>query len=342
MPQWSARRQNRGREGRPEERTIETLALTIVLLATGIVLLIFGGGYFVSASVSIAAHLRVPQVVIGTTLVSLATTAPELAVSATASLRGQPGLAIGNAVGSAICNIGLILGLLCILRPMAVRASDFRVPSFYMLAMGVLLAVLTIPLRLERRAGVLLLVCGGAYLCMDYWRHRPRRGAEPETVEVAGAERLPLPRSFGLFLVGAAMVVGGSWLMCENGKKLAELAGIPPMIIGLTLVAFGTSIPELVTAIHAARKGVPELSLGNILGANILNVTLVTGTAATVAVKPLTMTRMTQLYNFPAMVVMFVLLLIMARTGRRLVRKEGWTLIAAYALYLVGLILIRE
>lgn len=313
----------------------------MVLFIGGIALLIVGGGYFVTSSVSIAAHLNVPRIVIGTTLVSLATTAPELAVSATASLRGHPGLAIGNAVGSAIANIGLILGLLCILRPMAVRAKDFRVPSLYMVAMGVLLTLLTIPLVLERAAGVLLLVCGTAYLCMDYRRHRPRRGAEPETVELDDDGQLSLPKSFGLFLVGGVMVVGGSWLMCENGKTLAELAGIPPMIIGLTLVAFGTSIPELVTAVHAARKGVPELSLGNILGANILNVTLVTGTAGTVATKPLTMSRTTQLYNFPAMVAIFVILLVMARTGRRLTRKEGWALIGCYALYLVGLILVR-
>jgi len=113
------------------------------------------------------------------------------------------------------------------------------------------------------------------------------------------------------------------------------------MIIGLTLVAFGTSVPELVTAITAARKGVPELSLGNILGANILNVTLVTGTAATVSRLPLTMSRTTQLYNFPAMVVVFVLVLVMGRTGHRFTRREGWVLIVAYAVYLVGLMIVR-
>jgi cation:H+ antiporter len=312
-----------------------------VLFAAGILLLIAGGELFVTSSVSIAAHARLPRILIGTTLVSLATTAPELAVSATASLRGQPGLAIGNAVGSAIANIGFILGLLCILRPLRVRPREFRVPSLVMLAMGVLLTVLTVPLVLERWAGVLLLACGGAYLVLDYRRHMPRRQREQETVDSSEMELQSVPRSIALFAVGAGLVLGGSWLLCSNGVRLAELVGIPPMIIGLTLVAFGTSLPELVTAITAARKGVPELSLGNILGANILNVTLVTGTAATVSPIPLTMTRTTQLYNFPAMVLIFVLVLIMGRTGHRFTRNEGWVLIVAYAVYLVGLMIVR-
>jgi cation:H+ antiporter len=157
---------------------------------------------------------------------------------------------------------------------------------------------------------------------------------------VAAAPTMSLRRSLGVFALGAALVIGGSRLLSDNALILATRLGVPPMIIGLTLVAFGTSLPELVTAITAARKGVPELSLGNIIGANILNITLVTGTAATIT--PLTMTRKTQAYNFPAMVGVFVLLLVLARTGRRLTRKEGWALIVFYAVYLVGLILLRE
>jgi len=290
--------------------------------------------------VAIAHYAKIPRVVIGTTLVSLATTAPELAVSATASFRGNPGLAIGNAVGSAIANIGVILGLLCILRPMNVRASDFRVPSLVMLGVGILLFALTVSLRLERWCGILLLVCGAGYLFTDYWRHRPRPGTEPETIDASDVPAMSLGRSIGVFALGAVLVIGGSRLLCDSAVALAERVGIPPMIIGLTLVAFGTSLPELVTAITAARKGVPELSLGNVVGANILNMTLVTGTAATIA--PLALTRMTQLYNFPAMVAIFVLLLVLARTGRRLTRKEGWALVGFYGLYLVGLILIRQ
>ncbi|MFP4058032.1 MAG: calcium/sodium antiporter [Candidatus Brocadiia bacterium] len=319
---------------------LESPPAVMLLLAVGMVLVIKGGDLFVTSSVSIAYYARIPQAVIGSTLVSLATTAPELAVSATASFRGNPGLAIGNAVGSAIANIGLILGLLCILRAMSVRARDFRVPSLTMLGAGVLMVVLTLPLRLARASGILLLACGAGYLAADYWRHRPRPGAMAETVDSSAGPSMSLRKSLAVFLIGAAVVVGGSRLLSDNAVKLATAMGVPPMIIGLTLVAFGTSLPELVTAITAARKGVPQLSLGNVVGANILNITLVTGTAATIT--PLTMSRTTQAYNFPAMVAIFVLLLVLARTGRRLTHKEGWVLLAFYALYLVGLILIRE
>ena len=309
-------------------------------------MVIKGGDVFVAASVAIARHARIPNVVIGSTLVSLATTSPELAVSATASLRGNPGLAIGNAVGSAIANIGLILGLLCVLKPMNVLARDFRVPSLSMLAGGVLLFFLPQAAEggayeLRGWAGIVLLVVGVGYLAADYLRHRPRPGEVPETVAESERPRMGLPKSAALFVLGAALVIVGSRLLSDNGVILARRLGVPPMIIGLTLVAVGTSLPELVTAISAARKGVPELSLGNVVGANIMNITLVTGTATVLSAKPLAMSRGIRFYNFPAMLAIFVLLMALARTGRRLTRKEGWCLISFYALYLVGLILLR-
>ena len=311
----------------------------MLLFIAGVVLLIFGGEFFVESSISLASHLEVPRILIGTTLVSLATTAPELAVSARASALGQPGLAIGNAVGSAIANIAFILGLLCVLKPMTVKRRDFRLPSWVMLVMGIVVSVLAIPLLIERWSGIMLLVFGGAYLLFDYRRHRARPGRETETAET-GLEIMSIRRSIVLFIIGTLMVVGGSELLCRNGVQLAVLLGVPQIVIGLTMVAFGTSVPELVTAIHAARKGVPDLSLGNVIGANILNLTLVTGTAATIA--PLAIrNRAHHVYNFGAMLFVFVLLKIMARTGRRLTRKEGWVLIGCYAAYLVGLMAIR-
>jgi len=342
-----------------------SLAATIVFFLVGVALVIKGGDLFVSASVAIAYHARIPRVVIGSTLVSLATTAPEMAVSATASLRGSPGLAIGNAVGSAIVNIGFILGVLCVLHPMPVRARDFRVPVFAMLAAGILLFLLPQPVReagrpleyeLKPWTGGLLLLCGAAYLFTDYWRHRPTTRqlavpAEPEAATGghpepatgrAGAPPMRLRTSILLFLLGAAIVIGGSRLLTDNALELARAMRIPPMIVGLTLVALGTSLPELVTAITSARKGVPELSLGNVVGANIMNVTLVTGVAALLSVKPLVMSLATRFYTFPAMLGIFVLLIILARTGRRLTRAEGVVLMAFYAAYLVGLILMRE
>lgn len=316
------------------------MTLTLILLALGFALVIKGGDLFVSSSISIAHHAKLPRVLIGATLVSLATTAPEMAVSATASIRGNPGLAIGNAVGSAIANIGLILGILCILRPMAVRPREFRPPLVVMLVFGLLLTAMTVPLQLRRTDGAILIACALGWLVADYIRHT--RSGEGRADDVATVEEtvLALRPAVLLFLLGGGLVVGGSRLLTDNAVKLATMLGVPPMMIGLTLVAIGTSLPELVTAITAARKGVPELSLGNVLGANILNVALITGTAGAIA--PLRMSRMMQAYNFPAMLALFLLLLLLSYTSRRLSKREGVILLTFYALYVAGLIFLRE
>ncbi len=316
------------------------ILIPFILLALGIALIIKGGDIFVTSSVLIAKHAGIPRVVIGGTLVSLATTAPELAVSATASLQGNPGLAVGNAVGSAICNIGLIIGILCILHPLDVRREDFCVPARMMLAAGIVLTILTIPLRLARPHGLLLIACALVYLIVDYWRHR-RRVRPPSASPEASSDQpsWSLGKAVAYFALGALLVIAGSRLMSDNGVKLASMMGIPDMVIGLTLVAIGTSLPELVIAVTAVKKGVPELSLGNVVGANILNITLVTGVAGTI--HPLSMTRNTQLYNFPAMLILFILLLVMARTDNKLTRKEGWVFILFYISYLGGLFILE-
>ncbi len=313
--------------------------IPLMLLALGIALIIKGGDLFVTSSVVIAKLAGIPRVVIGGTLVSLATTAPELAVSATASLQGNPGLAVGNAVGSSICNIGLIIGVLCIVHPLDVRQEDFCVPARMMLAAGIMLAILTIPLQLTRPNGLLLIACALVYLSVDYTRHRMRAQLSCVDAE-ASRDRPPWgPRKAAAgFALGAMLVIAGSQLMSNNGVKLAAMMGIPDMIIGLTLVAIGTSLPELVIAVTAVKKGVPELSLGNVVGANILNITLVTGVAGTI--HPLSMTRNMQLYNFPAMLIVFILLLVMARTDNKLTRKEGWVFILFYVFYLGGLFVV--
>lgn len=316
----------------------DTLLATL-LLAIGMGLIIKGGDLFVTTCVAIARYARMPRVLVGSTLVSLATTAPELAVSVTASVQGNPGLAVGNAIGSAICNVGMILALLCLIGGTPLKPRDFRLPSLVLVGLAVLLAVLTMSLDMGRGRGIALLACGAGYLAFDYWRHRrggarDRRGKpEPSTPPAMSLRRAVL-----LFVVGAAMVVGGSRLMSDNAVILATKMGVPPMIIGLSLLAVGTSLPELVTAVSAARRGVPDLSMGNLLGANVLNLTLIVGTSATIA--PLTISRTTQLYNFPAMIVIFALLAIMGPTGKHLSRREGLILLVSYVLYLAGLVAI--
>jgi cation:H+ antiporter len=316
--------------------------LTVVLFALGFALIIKGGDYFVGSSVGIAEHLKIPRMVIGSTIVSIATTSPEFIVSTTASLRGEPGIAIGNAVGSAILNIGLILALVCMIRPIPVNVREFRVPSLALLGVAILLTALTLGLTLSRLGGATLLLLGLSYLFFDYLRHK--RGGTPKTATenagVLGDHRMrTLKRALLYFALGLALVIAGSKLMVDSAVKIAEALEVRPIIIGLTIIALGTSLPELVTAITSVRKKVSDLSLGNIVGAGLLNCTVVTGTSAVIT--PLAMSRTTQMYNLPALIVTVGMLILLARAGKRLSRRDGAILFGLYAAYIAGVILLR-
>lgn len=318
----------------------------VLLLLVGLALLVKGGDLFVSAAVRIAEFLRMPRVVIGSTLVSLATTTPELVVSVMAGAKGEPGLAVGNAVGSCVCNIGLILGLTAAFKHVDVHPSALRIPLGAMFGFGVALFAMTLDLRLSRWQGLALIAGGLGYFVYDFVKHardtRPADVAEAAVIKKAVVERFAWiqsrPGSIAQFALGAGIVVLGSRLLVDAAVALASALGIPSIIIGLTVLAVGTSLPELITAVTSSRRAVSDLAVGNVLGANIANLTLVVGTAAVLS--DVTMRRETQLYNFPAMLGLFGLLLWMMRTDRRITRKEGTALLVFYNLYLAGLVLL--
>lgn len=320
--------------------------LHALLLVIGLVLLVKGGELFVSAAIRIAELLRMPRVVIGSTLVSLATTMPELVVSIMAGEKGESGLAVGNAVGSCICNIGLILGVTATLRHVDVHLRALRTPLVVMFGVGVLLLLLTLDLRLSRWQGFMLLAGGLFYFIYDFIHHaratqRSDLAEAKAIVESAGGQVSWFHSKTGTliqFLTGAAIVVVGSRLLVDAAVQLASALGIPSIIVGLTVIAVGTSLPELITAVTSSRKNVSDLAIGNVLGANIANLTIVLGTAA--ALSEVSMSRATQLFNFPAMLVIFGLLLWMLLTDRRITRPEGVGLLVCYSLYLIGLVLL--
>lgn len=315
-----------------------------MLLLGGLVLLIKGGDFFVAAAIRIADFLRLPQVVIGSTLVSLATTAPELVVAITAGLKGESGLAVGNAVGSVICNIGLILGLTAMIKHVDIHFRVLRKPLLVMFGAAVLLLGMTFNLKLVRWQGVLLLFGGVGFFVFDFilhWRDRkPADLAEAAAIETGVTKtRFAWLRtrwgSVVQFLGGAAIVVLGSRFLVDGAVSLAGRMGIPSMIVGLTVVAVGTSLPELITAVTSSRKSVSDLAVGNVLGANIANLTLIVGTAA--VMQDVAMDRQTQLFNFPAMLAVMAVLLWMLWTDRRVTRREGAMLVFIYVAYLMAL-----
>ena len=306
----------------------------VVLIVIGLGLIAKGGDLFVDSSIDIGHALRVPRFVIGGTLVSLATTTPELVVSAMASSVGDSGIALGNAIGSCICNIGLIIGTVALLTPVEVETRDFLSRAAWMVAAAVLVVLFTWDRTLSRPLAMVLLTLSFAYLVWDYLGIRRRRA---QAVDGASPDTSGLARAATLFAIGAVLIVFGSRLLVDAGRDLAAALGVPSIIIGLSVVAIGTSLPELVTGVSAARKGVPDLSLGNIIGANILNLFLIIGLAGTI--NPLTLDRFTQFYSYGWLAVFFAAFIGLARTGH-FYRRGGLVLLGLYVVYLAGLVVV--
>jgi len=315
-----------------------SLGIDILLLLFGLILLCKGGDYFVDSSVEIAGGLGVPRIVIGATIVSIATTTPELTVSVMASFMGDSGIALGNAVGSAIANIGLVVGLVACLTKVQVNSEDFMRRSYWLSASAILVILFTWNLRLPPLYGAILFILSLAYLFMDYWQIRQRKKEKNNEGTQTPEEAVNLKQSIVWFLIGIFMVIIGSRILVISGISIATAIGIPSVIIGLSIVAVGTSLPELVTGISAARKGVPDLSIGNIVGANVLNLALIIGLSS--LIHPLTLSRFTQLYSFSWLVVFIAAMIFMFRSGHVVSRKEGFVLLGLYIGYIAGLIIV--
>ena len=307
----------------------------IVLIAIGFALVAKGGDLFVDSSVQIGRALRIPRFVIGGTLVSLATTGPELVVSATAATMGDSGIALGNAVGSCICNIGLIVGTVALIMPVQVDIADFVRRAGWMVGGGMLVVAFSWDLTMDRLYGGVLLGLAIAYLGWDLLGIlRSRRGSGEETADPDAAGELAGP--IGWFAVGGACVLAGSYLLVNSGQGLAAALGVPSAIIGFSVIAIGTSLPELVTGVTAARKGVPDLSLGNIIGANVLNLLLIVGLSGTI--QPLVLDGFSQWYGFPWLGIFFLTIVGVVLKNGVVRRAAGIGLLILYALYMIGLV----
>lgn len=308
--------------------------ITFILIGLGLVAK--GGDLFVDSSIYIGKAFRVPRFIIGGSLVSLATTTPEFVVSATASLAGDAGIALGNVVGSCVCNIGLIVGTVALLTPVEVEKRDFTRRAAWMVSGAVLVVMFTWDRTLSRPLALLLTMGAFVYLGWDYLNIRRHQastsGQESESGDTSG-----LIEAGGWFALGAGLILVGSDFLVESGQSLASALGVPSVIIGLSVVSIGTSLPELVTGVSAARKGVPDLSFGNIIGANVLNLYLVLGLSGTI--NPLTLDAFTQFYSFGWLAVFFAAFIALAVRTERFHRTGGLILLALYVLYVAGLVI---
>lgn len=309
-----------------------TLITTGLLFTFALLLMIKGGDYFVDAACALAEQTGIPKLIVGATVVSLATTMPELLVSVTATLKGLNGIAIGNVIGSAAFNTGVILGLSITVLPAVMRRSAFLDKGLLMLGSTIVLMLFAKD-RLLSISEALVLFCLLAiffYLninsAVEQGRQNPQRPA-PWTL---GEALLTLMKFAG----GALAIVFGARMLVDNGEVLARALKVPESIIGLTLVAAGTSLPELVTTISALAKKEPALSIGNIIGANTIDITLILSSCGLISGRGLAMEQRAYLIDLPVtLLLMGIAILPPALTGK-FQRWQGIALLLVYGGYL--------
>jgi len=308
------------------------IILNLLILAVGVSMLVKAADWFTDAAIEVAHKLRIPKIIVGVTFVSLATTLPEFAVSLTATVAGKVDMAVGNAVGSTICNVGLILGLCAMLSPMGVARAGFLVSGAGLLALGGTFAVLGYFFQDGSRiTGLVMILCLLVYIFAmvhSSLQHRRRNTEEAQPSMMTTAKVILL------FVLGAIGIVAGSKLMVYAAEKIAVSLGVSELVISLTIVAIGTSTPELVVSLASIIKKERSLSIGNIIGANILNLAWVIGACS--LVRPLPIQTRSLVFDFPIMLLMSLLLLIFGWTDEKLSRWEGAVLFAIYMAFLIG------
>ncbi len=323
----------------PLEHAIEgSLPLSFIVLIAAFVVLAKCADLFVDGAVGLAWHLNVPKLVIGIVLVSLATTAPELTVSLLAAIRGNPEMALGNAIGSVIADDGLALGLagLVAAAPILVIPAVLHTSGTFLI--GVIICLFLFVVRdqtLDRWQGAVLVALFIGYLVFMYRQHRQGKFADDPSVEQVEPPAGLKPRSLVLlFLLGLAGIILSSELIVTSATTIARAAGVPEAVVALTLIALGTSIPEVATCVAAARKNEGAIAVGNILGADILNICWVAGASA--MANSLTLGVREVMFMFPTMFIIVGAMLAMLLHKYRLWRPKGTVLLALYVLYICG------
>ena len=306
------------------------MILTVLLFILGLVLIIIAGDRFVDAAVAIAKASGISDIVIGATIVSLGTTLPEILVSTTASFTGSADIAVGNAFGSIICNTALIAGLVMLVRPE--KNADRKSISWRIVIFYVAVAVCFIfGLRTGRYGTAVGIVLVGIFAVYALVSILSRTSGESEGGP--GAQQISIPKNVIILIVCAAMLFVGARLLVTQGTKLALALGVPERVFAVTFIALGTSLPELVTAISSLVKGHADVSIGNILGANLLNLLLVIGIPSLLAgITPSAAALTTDLPIAAAAMAVLALPLIVFRRGYR---AQGALLLAGYIVYTI-------
>ena len=301
----------------------------ILLFVVGLVLIIKGGDWFVDSAVFIANLTGIPKFIIGATIVSVATTLPELTVSVTGVIDGELDLAVGNAVGSVTANIGLIMGISLVCMPAVIKRSQFWLKGTLMSAAALLLWVLCKDGTLHMLPSFALFVLLAVYVWDNIRDAKNDVGSDEREV----VDKKDLPKQIVMFIIGIAAIVGGSKLLIEYGSEIALLLGVPSAIIGVTMVAIGTSLPELITTLTAIRKKESSMSIGNIVGANIIDLAMILPICSVVSDGKLTIAEQSYALDMPMCFAMTLIAVLPPLIKGKLYRWQGILLLAIYAAF---------
>ena len=312
----------------------------VLWFCIGLLCLVKGGDWFVDGAVGIARRFRLPDLLIGATVVSVGTTLPEVMISASSALAGHGEIAYGNAVGSIICNAALVAAITIAVRPGKADGAALRLPAaFFFAAADFFAAVAYTAGWFSRWVGAALLALFAAYLAAQILQVRRGPAAAPDAAPGEAEGESPLRRDLLGLAVGAVLIAVGADLMVDNGILIAAALGVPESVIALTVVALGTSLPELTTAITSLVRGHGALSLGNVVGANLFDLVLVCGVSAALA--PFGLPADAELLgrsaslvlDLPVMFLVMLLLVVPPLRRGRLYRWQGAALLAVYAAY---------
>ena len=312
------------------------MLIPVLLFIVGLLFLIKGGDWFVDGASALARRFHLPELLIGATVVSIGTTLPEVMVSTMSALSGHGEIAYGNAIGSVICNAALIAAITIAVRPGKVDPKTLKMPVLFFFAAAAIYCVAAYGFgKFTRPMGFIMLAMFVAYMAANIHQMKNAPTEEHEEEE----ETMPLPRMMMLLVLGAVLIAMGANLLVDNGTLIAQALGVPESVIALTFVALGTSLPELVTAITSLIKGHSDLSLGNVVGANVFNLVLVSGVS--VALAPFTVPQSATIFGMnsslvleiPVMIAVMVLLTAPALVKGKLSRVQGVALLVIYAVF---------
>lgn len=311
------------------------MIMVTVLFIIGFILISKGADFFISSTIEIGRKTNISELILGATIVSFATTLPELTVSLFASLDNYTTMSLGNAVGSIICNTGLILGLVVLISPFKTDKNTFKSKSVILLIAIAALMILGLDGSITRIDGVILLALLAIYMYTNYKNILDSNNKEYLYYCMTHQSEMSAVKIAVYFCMGLAMMIVGSRLLVDNGVQIASFIGIPQGIVSLTVIALGTSLPELVSSITAVRKKHHEICVGNILGANILNIVSVIAISSIPNSIPILSQNVK--IDYPFMMILILTLIIPTVIKNKLYRVQGFLMLSTYTIYLIVL-----